>query len=568
MKERNEESKTFIYRSISDLHANGLISMHAGDGVDFLNEFATLVVEAKGKNVVHEGKFNDLVRRLGLDGPGLMWLVRCLLQYNEEDKILGKKLLFTLSATGSEEATIRIMSHALLGHSKAQPNTLRSSEILYARGHLREIARRGHNYRAMVLEGKIAYELGDDGYAIQMWEQAMDAAVAVAELDARLQAEGKFAELRALRREVERDLSELSTPWIELTLIHYERYVKHWQRNEAVLALAGLEAARKANKIGCAQDDPTSHYHAAEFFKDYSADGSTKHTSSWLYHMTKAGATGHVKAAHALAEFYSTSGWKYIEDEPPDHIKPTPFDSYPAPSSETDTASSSGSWWQRLFGLDVSKAAPTSAEESMFHTAAFPPTPSGRWKLAARWLESATAYHYAPSHLLGAKMLLEKSMWGQARAPAAALELSPDRYTYASKSHAEAKIPLAGEPEVDPPDEPNPLYNPAAARNWLQQIFYAAVALKMREQRIKGTKAEAAAADDMLESVHWHFSKWLKYPDVREMWEGDIEKMLKEAMEICDREGWDMYDEEGGLLYKAGARRRSEAQAARSAAAG
>ncbi|KAK0262348.1 hypothetical protein LTS16_026810, partial [Friedmanniomyces endolithicus] len=42
-----------------------------------------------------------------------------------------------------------------------------SSEINYTRGHLRETACKGTNYHAMVLEGKIAYALGDEDYAIQ-----------------------------------------------------------------------------------------------------------------------------------------------------------------------------------------------------------------------------------------------------------------------------------------------------------------------------------------------------------------------------------------------------------------
>ncbi|KAK4546668.1 hypothetical protein LTR36_001886 [Oleoguttula mirabilis] len=562
--EAAERDKSKHYRSIQQLYADGQVSMTPDAGVEFLNEFATLTAGVKGKNVVDVAKFKGLVKEYELGARDLWALAFMLLRWVEEDRALGKKLLFTLSAAGHEEATMRILNHALLGN-KTQPNLLRSSEVLYARGHLREIARKGENYRAMVLEGKIAYELGDDDYAIQMWEQAMDASVAVSEEEASLKAQGttKTTELRALHRRTERDLSELSSPWIELTMIHYERYARHWQRNGFALALAEREKARKANEIGCGQDDPTSHYHAAEFFKDYNNDGSVKHTSSWLYHMTKAAATSHVKAAHGLAEFYASSGWKYIEDEPPDHVKPTPFDSYPAPSSTTGSESNNLSSWRSLLGLDVSAPVQLDPKESMFNTAAFPSTPIARWKLAIRWLEPAIAYMYAPSYLLTAKMLLEKDLWGQAHAPGAALKLSPDRYTFASKEDYEANRPIERPAEPVRPDEPNPAYSPSEAQDWLRNIFYAAEACKRRQEYLRHAQAvirkehitsgEAEDfADHLPEDVSVHVRKWLQFPYVREMWEGDIDGLLKEAKEICEREGWDMYNEVGGLMYRHG----------------
>ena len=555
-----ESDKSQHYRTIQKLNASDLMSITPEVGVDFLNEFANLAKQTKGKNVVDLKNFKELVVEFGMQDRDLWWLSFMLLRWVEEDRILGKKLLFTLSATGNEEATIRILNHALLGN-KAQPGLLRSSEILYARGHLREMARRGENYRVMVLEGKIAYELGDDDYAVQMWTQAMDAAVAVSEEEAVLRDQGKSSELKAMRSRHERDLSELSSPWIELTLIHYERYGRYWQRNEITSALSERDKARKACDIGCRQDDPTSHYHAAEFFKEFNPDGSTKHTSAWLYHMTKAAATSHVKAAHSLAEFYASSGWKYIEDEPPDHIKPTPFDSYPAPPNATATQGSKPSW-RSLLGLEAFTKDP---KDDIFHTAAFPSTPTDRWKLAFRWLEPALNYMYAPSYLLACKMLLEKNLWGQAHAPKSALDLTHDRYKFASKENYDNGKPIERPPDDVKPDEPNPGHNPTTAHIWLKDLFYAFEAHKLRlrllhqaqtlirKRRLSGFDAEDVADEENLpKDMPMHIKKWLRYPDVREMYEGEIESLEREAKEICERQGWDMYDEEGGLMFKHG----------------
>ncbi|KAK3094283.1 hypothetical protein LTR53_019463, partial [Teratosphaeriaceae sp. CCFEE 6253] len=114
--------------------------------------------------------------------------------------------------------------------------------------------------------------------------------------------------------------------------LHITRYRRFLHKDQIKEALAEKALAKEAMEVGCRMDDPTSHYHAAELFKEHNEDGSARYTSVWLYHMTKAAATGHPKAAHALAVFYSETVWKYIEDEPPDYLKPTPFDSYPGPS--------------------------------------------------------------------------------------------------------------------------------------------------------------------------------------------------------------------------------------------
>jgi hypothetical protein len=89
------------------------------------------------------------------------------------------------------------------------------------------------------------------------------------------------------------------------------------------------DLCEKAIQIGVEQDDPTAFYYAATYYKKRNEDGSHKATSEWLYYMTKAAASLVPKAMYELGVYYAESGWKYIEDEPPEHLKPTPFDTYP-----------------------------------------------------------------------------------------------------------------------------------------------------------------------------------------------------------------------------------------------
>ncbi|RMY44521.1 hypothetical protein D0865_10504, partial [Hortaea werneckii] len=574
---------------------NGAISCRPEDGVEFLNAFSELAKVNWRKNVVNKDAFRALVDRYQLTPEDLLWMTQPLLKVGStDDTALGRKLVYTMSACGDPTATMRILNQ-MLSSPRTGPEMLRSSEIVDARGHLREMAREGKDYRAMVLEGKVSYELGDDESAIDLWTRAMEPAAEAAQLEFQRKEQRRAGEPPPPAHNEEQAFADLDSPWIELTSIHYERYSKFWAKNSIAAALAELEKAKWACGVGCAQDDPTSHYQAAEFFKDYNAEGEVSHTSKWLYHITKAAASGHVRACHALADFYSSSGWKYIEDEPPDHVKPTPFDSYPAPlgsrSTSSDNGNSSGGWLSWL-GLSSSKPK-LSPSEQMFQTAAYPSTPHDRFKMAMLWLEVAVEYTYAPSYLLAAKMYLEKELWGQAHAPASALEPKDERYTYASKEDFEAgrSIRSTGEdgssdgetpePEVRP-DEPNPGYNPEQAKIYIREVLYAVEAIKFYQSRLAyarnlarrgqfGVDDAGDVVDDYVQSDNKslppHLRKFLKYPAIREMWEGDVKAMEREAKEICEREEWDLYDEQGGLVYRHGMVRPTRGAATAAAAA-
>ena len=46
--------------------------------------------------------------------------------------------------------------------------------------------------------------------------------------------------------------------------------------------------------------------------------------------------------------------------------------------------------------------------------------------------------------------------------------------------------------------------------------------------------------------------EFLKYKDVREIWEPQSEELERQARQICEEEGWDIWDEQGGLVYRHG----------------
>ncbi|KAK4561716.1 hypothetical protein LTR86_004395 [Recurvomyces mirabilis] len=567
--------------AVTDILANlpqAFRVMTVASATAFLRDFEKLVARHMGRNV-NKTEFQALVKESGLPMQDLFQLNLILVNV-PGDNYLGKKLMFALSVAGSEDATISICSHALLGN-KVRPNLLRSAEIVYARGHLKQLARDGKSYRAMVLEGKIMRALGDEDEALAMWEKGMDAAVARGQRMLDMKRRGVISELQAERVLQQRDFVELSSPWIELTLLRYDRYVRFWGQNDFTPAQAELDKAEKAADIGCRMDDPTSHHHKAEFFKKANPDGTPKHTSVWLYHMTKAATSGHAIACHKLGIFYAESGWKYIDDEPPDHMKPTPFDSYP-PDTQPDSTSFLTTL-QRMFTFFPPETATEVAKresDDLFHTAVFPSTPQHRWLMASHWLKLAMQHMYAPSYLYAAQMLVHERYWAQAQAPKAALTMTEERYRYANKADYEAQNPIvrAQDPEKSENAPEDPLIPRTAsdtdlAKTYLTQVLNACTANSLylsalaREQKaasLRGPKLRGAqqqqepildesALDGRSfrpgEDVREEVREWFRFPDVREMWSEQAEGLAVTARGICDERGWDLVGRDGGLVY-------------------
>ena len=475
-------------------------------------------------------------------------LIMVLAERNANLPFMGKKLMILLSRAGLMEATLMLMNQALQ-QNKKKPGSLNMPELSYARAHLKELAYGADaaNHEAMVLQGKIANATGHQETAIALWTKAMDGAIAASETAKKVRERPSVP--------VFADGLELLSPWIELTLIHHERTVTQGKME--------LDKCRWAMEIGFAQDDPTSFYHAASFFRTVDQHGNHIVTSDWFYNITKAAASGHARAAHELGVFYAQSGWKYVEDEPPDHVKPTSFDSYPG------IMSFMGSRMHRIaqfFGLKPFQR--PQPKDQIFQTAIFPHSAKDRFILSRYWLGEATKLTYAPSWLFLAQMYLQETLWANATAPKSALQLNKSRYTYASKAEFEAGKPIrahSGNDWDQPPaaDPPNHSYSLKDARVAVREVFYMYKAHQIKDQmtgsyaaqRRQGFVGEVRDENSLIGERRFreypsYIRKWFRLPSIRESYENEIDSLYAEAKAICDDHGWDMHDEDGGLLYR------------------
>lgn len=571
---QDEDDHNWHINKLEQAIAAGVIAVDSNTAIEFLNGFAELADGVSrrrlGGSPVDMDKFQRLVKDCDLSERDCNWIAHNLLWSPKDgQKIYGKKLMYALSFAGSEMATMRVMKQALV-EAKTRPAKLKASEISHMRKHLQEIAHKGENFRAMVLQGKIEYVLDNHDAAIQLWTDAMDGAVAYAR---------ELGERKARRDETLLDPSQkeitpqqdLEAPWVELSAIHVAR--REWPK------------ATWAIGIGCEMDDPSVHYYAAELEKRTGVSKSGAHTtsSSWLYHITKAAASGHPKAMHELGHFYANSFWPYIDDEPPDHLKPTPFDRYPP-----ENAVKAGDWGDlvRKF-LGMSARYQKERSENMFDTAAFPYDPVGRMLMAFEWLILARNSTYAPSSLLIAELHLQKTIPSDAATPPAAIEMTDERYTFASEADYLAGRPIKDEDSKSETDEvPNPFYDRDHAYNHVRQVFYAEQALQARKemwadvrslQRNRGRSPldeddmdHITTAEEWTPQLSERARAYLMNSEARDMYCDDQAGIMFDdtglddtglptlvdvgaaAREICEQEGWDMYDHDGALMYRHG----------------
>ena len=567
--------------------ARGVIAVPSDTAIDFLNGFAALADEARprrsGGTPVDLEKFQALVSDCDLSERDCNFIAINMLRSPKDDQqVYGKKLIYALSFVGSEMATIRVMKQALV-EAKTRPAKLKASEISQMRKHLEEVAQKGENYRAMVLQGKVEYALGKQDAAIRLWTDAMEAAVA----NAREVAERKARQDSSLLEPGESELQDhedLDAPWIELSAIHIAR--REWTR------------AAWAIEIGCEIDDPMVHYYAASLEKQQTKGEFA--TSSWLYHITKAAASGHPKAQHELASFYADSFWPYLDDEPPDHLKPTPFDRYPRENVAEQSEGKLSDILRKFFRTQSAK--PKEQIENMFEMAAFPYDPVSRMRMALQWLNLSGHSTYAPAILLIAQLQLRETLWADAAIPRAALEMTEERYTYASKAdyHAERPIEKA-EPEAASEETmPNPFYDPDAAYLTLRQVFYADAALQVRMETVAMQTSHSRRSgrslfdgedldlwmsvpylmntslgpNDRRPQLHAQARAYLVNWQTREMYCDDQKGIMfddtgpewvdvgETARQICEEQGWDMYDDQGVLMYRHGLRKNQATAAA------
>jgi hypothetical protein len=547
-KGRIETNNAVRQSIISKAYADGQFGLLADEVDSFLADFAELC----GKTRTRVGSqapdgFDQMLEEHDVDEQDLMYLALLLIQNRKsaDDRYWGSKLIFALSASGIAEATIRIVSNAFI-QAKNEPGLLKGASVAIERGRLQKIAREQQHSRAMVLEGKIAYLLGDADTAIKWWWQAVEKAEAKGKEDLARVAAGVVRDSYDLAG---MDRSDLSTPWNELIEAHFERSLKQG-KNE-------WELCEKAIKIGMDQSDPTAYYYAATYYMKRNEDGGHMPTSEWLYYMTKSASSGVGKAAYALGVYYAESGWKYIEDEPPEHLKPTPFDSYPAeevkPSSLWDLV-------RKMFLPSIAKD--TDDKDDIFHTAAWPSTPEDRYKLAHYWLNLACRHTYAPAFLYKAKLAMQETLWAGAQAPQEALNLDPKRYWYASKGD-EIDAQFTGflkshEIPEGVKDPPNPSYDIAEAKKYLCYVFYARFAVVFRETVAKEVNKKQRDLEwtDLNDNSGSHplMQHFLQQglEEVYNSWHKESVAMYNEAAAICEEMNWSIYNPEGGLVYKPG----------------
>lgn len=506
----------------------------------FFRDFSQAVHRSRSANDIEPKKLHEVLEHYGVDENYAVIMAHALLINRSRHLVYyGTKLILSLARAGCAEAAIIVMAHARMQHQKNR-QALQSLAYQHAKATLTKIANQGQNYRAMVCEGMVALELGDEERAIEMYTGAIPAAIFAAQKQEERVGEAKY----------NADQLGLSSPWIDLFLLHHYRSF-HKGQDE-------WEKCRWAMEIGCQQDDPVSHYHASTYFKKVDEHGNHVVTSKWVYYITKAALSDHPKAAYELGEFYAESGWKYLEqDEPPDHIKPTPFDSYPGPSAN---------FWGHLrvfLGLDTARK--LTPQEGIYFTAAFPATAEDRYRMAFEWLERSTRMTYVPAHLLAAKLYLEAELWGQANAPQSAIELKDERYDYATREDFERGVTIEKiSSAAEPPNTPNPFRSRALAEGHLREIFFAHESFAYAEQvkvakqqaRLRGRVAGDSGDDDVQSAgqISLNIRKYFRFPEVRDMYAHEIEHLCEQAKSLCDKHELDIFDVDQSLIYRAGSK--------------
>jgi len=94
-------------------------------------------------------------------------------------------------------------------------------------------------------------------------------------------------------------------------------------------------------------------------------------------------------------------------------------------------------------------------------------------------------------------------------------------------------------------------------KGYITELFYCFEAHRTRAAMVDHPNAKRVGllAEDM-DSDYFQglfperFRRWLRDDGVSEMYEDELPQLEKGATTICERERWDIYDEDGGLMYK------------------
>lgn len=401
-----------------------------------------------------------------------------------QDAKFGRYLVRCCDSAGHEEATIQVVSSLLRQDIAKQEGILNTREGYQAQNRLREIGKKG-NMRAVVLEGKLAERKSDPNLAISLYQSAAD------EFLARHESESSDP------KENKRYLDELSSPWMELGILH----LRQGNRTKAL----------EAYMIGISMDDPMAHNMLGRL--DYQFTGG-EYTLDWLYNTTKAAATGHFRAAYSLGEYYATTKAP-LPPSPQAETEPKSEES--TDSDGTTPKLTSPSFFARLqhfFTTSFIKPIiETDSRANIAHYAAAVQDPVARVKLAYEWLEIAVKQFYLPAYLHMARLNLRKHV------------LPEDNLS----------APLD---EVTDGKE-NALYNLEKAQKLLRNVF-------LGHQIIKNGRRYATKQAEFRSMA----GQWAQYADVLQDYESNLDSILDEAKDIADAVGMDVYDGEEQLLYR------------------
>ena len=288
-----------------------------------------------------------------------------------------------------------------------------------------------------------------------------------------------------------------------------------------------------AIEIGVEQGDPGSHFnlavlHRVLFNAEYGED--------WLFHMTKAAASGHYKAAYELGRYYADAPAKRLVE--PDAEQSTGDDTSSSSEDSADT--------QMKAPADTAPKTPTQPPPTTFtnqilhflttaflkptidldersqkvHNASFPQDPIARLALSKEWLNTASRFHYPPANLVHAHLSLQ-------------------RYILPSENLSQ-ELNQSKDDEIPENGVPNPYFDVWLAHDLLAKVFIQHRIIKVRQLK----KSEMTDAEHRLKASYAQFS------EVLEDYVGRLDELLDEAKQLADDVGIDVTTDLYGLIYK------------------
>ena len=406
----------------------------------------------------------------------------------------GRFLVRCCDRAGLPEATIQSVA-SLLRQDIVNPGMLRTSDAKLAQGRLKILCQQG-NIRALVLNGKLAERSGDPELAISLYENATNRFMDLA---------GETTS--SPENQITKHLDEFSSPWMELGILHLRR--------------GNRKQALAAYMMGIAQDDPMAHHMLARL--DYQFTGE-KYTLDWLYHTTKAAASGHFRAAFSLGEYYANTKAPPPVDQ---HIPQAQTESHPAVSPNLSTAPKpQSSFLARvqhfLTTALIKPTVETDARTAIADYAAAVQDPVARVRLAREWFRTATEQAYVPAYMNMARLHF--------------------RTHVTSENNLAHPVIITGDAQVEAPrgGVANPIFDLRAGHDCLLQVFDAHSQITLGRAKTKVETEFRVAA-----------GRWAEYPDVLEDYEHDLGKFVAEAEELANVMRIDIIDPETGTaVYK------------------